>query len=132
MRTALTSTAAGIAVALIGVIALVAMFGAASTAEPAVKPETAAPSSTTTAAPATTTTRGEPLVVATPAPTPALEGLSESVASVLYASGYASNINPEELTGELPPAVLALLIDREVTLTIATEAETDEDQEVTP
>ena len=123
MRTALTSTAAGVAVMAIGVVALIAMFGGTAREEAA--PEAAvvapAPDSTTTA-PATTTTTG-PVVVAVPAPTPDLAGVGDAVSRVLYANGYATNTTPDELEGSLPPAVLALLIEREVTLTIATEAE---------
>lgn len=133
MRTALTSTAAGIAVAAIGVVALVAMFGSAPSAVPTAVP---APTTTAVEAPKTlppgTTAAEAPVVVAVPAPTPELAGVGSAVGRVLYANGYATNNEPEELAGELPPAVLALLIEREVTLAIATEAEDGENQEVTP
>ena len=123
MRTALTSTAAGVAVMSIGVAALVAMFGATTPEEPAPEPVVVAPAPTpTTTAPATTASPS-PVVVAVPAPTPDLAGVGDAVSRVLYANGYATNTAPEDLEGALPPAVLALLIEREVTLTIATEAE---------
>jgi len=133
MRSALTSTAAGLAVTAIGVIALVALFGASPGEEPSA--ESIAGSSTTvvtTTLPATTTTDAEPVVVAVAAPTPDLDGVGDAVARVLYGSGYATHTAPDELAGELPPAVLALLIERDVTLTIATEAEPSELQDETP
>ena len=129
MRTALTSTAAGVAVMAIGVVALIAMFGGAAREEPAPEPVVVAPApASTTTEPATTTTTG-PVVVAVPAPTPDLAGVGDAVSRVLYANGYATNTAPEELEGDLPPAVLALLIEREVTLTIATETESVDSQE---
>lgn len=133
MRTALTSTAAGIAVTAIGVVALIGMLGSASSAVP-----TAVPAPTTTVAeapttlPAGTTGPEAPVVVVVPAPTPELAGVGSAVGRVLYANGYATNNEPDELAGELPPAVLALLIEREVTLAIATEAKNGDNQEVTP
>ena len=111
----------------IGVVALIAMFGGTAHEEPAPEPVVVAPASTTTA-PATTTSTS-PVVVAVPAPTPDLAGVGDAVSRVLYANGYATNTAPEELEGALPPAVLALLIEREVTLTIATEAEPVDSQE---
>jgi len=133
MRAALTSTAAGLAVMAIGVVALVAMFGAAQGEEPAPEPVVVAPAPTsTTAATVTTTTATGPVVVAVPAPTPDLAGVGDAVTRVLYANGYATSTAPDELEGALPPAVLALLIEREVALTIATEADTIESKEVSP
>ena len=129
MRTALTSTAAGVAVMAIGVVALIAMFGGAAREEPAPEPVVVAPApASTTTEPATTTTTG-PVVVAVPAPTPDLAGVGDAVSRVLYANGYATNTTPEELEGALPPAVLALLIEREVTLAIATGAEASNAEE---
>jgi hypothetical protein len=133
VRAALTSTAAGIAVTAIGIIALVAMFGATSSAErTAVPPATTAATAVPTPPPSTTTTSAGPVEVAVPAPTPDLAGVGSAVGRVLYANGYATNNDPEELAGELPPAVLALLIEREVTLTIATEPVDAGNQEVAP
>lgn len=133
MRAALTSTAAGLAVMAIGVVSLVAMFGTAQGEESA--PESAvvapAPTSTTTAMVTTTTATG-PVVIAVPAPTPDLVGVGDAVSRVLYANGYATSTAPDELEGALPPAVLALLIEREVTLTIATETDSAESKEVSP
>ena len=127
MRAALTSTAAGLAVMSIGVVALVAMFGASANEESAPETVVVAPAPTSTTTTQATTTSAGPVVVAVPAPTPDLAGVGDAVSRVLYGSGYATNTAPDELEGALPPAVLALLIEREITLTIATEAESAED-----
>ena len=123
MRTALTSTAAGLAVMAIGVVSLIAMFGGSLSEAPAsdLVADLPAPTPTTTA-PAVTTS-GEPIVVTAPAPTPDLAGVGDAVTRVLYGNGYSISTNPDELEGVLPPAVLQLLIEREVTLTIATDSE---------
>lgn len=133
MRAAFTSTAAGLVVAAIGVVALVAMFGATSSAEPAaVPPTTTVAAEVSTTIPSTTTTSERTVVVAVPAATPELAGVGSAVGRVLYAKGYATNNNPDALVGELPPAVLALLIEREVTLAVATEADDTGIEEVAP
>jgi hypothetical protein len=132
MRSALTSTAAGLAVAAIGAVALIAVFGAPASDESASEPVVVAPAPPpTTTASATTTSTG-PVVVAVPSPAPDLGGVGEAVSRVLYGSGYATNTSPDQLEGALPPAVLALLIEREVTLTIATEADTAESELTSP
>ena len=124
MRSALTSTAAGIAVMATGVIALVAMFGASPSEDAISEPVVATPAPVVaTTMPATTTTTPEPVVVSVTTPTPDLAGVGDAVARVLYGSGYAKHTAPDELEGDLPPAVLELLIEREVTLTIATDDE---------
>ena len=133
MRAALTSTAAGFTVMAIGAFALVAMFGAAQGEESVPQPVVVAPAPTsTTAATVTTTTAAAPAVITIPAPAPGLAGIGDAVSRVLYGNGYATSTAPDELEGALPPAVLALLIEREVTLTIATEADTAESKEVSP
>ncbi len=133
MRTALTSTAAGLAVMAIGVVALVALLGASPGEEPVAEPIAGPPITTvTTTLPVTTTTAAEPVVVSVATPTPDLDGVGDAVARVLYGSGYAKHTAPNELAGELPPAVLELLIEREVTLTIATDVESTEPQDGTP
>ena len=133
MRAALTSTAAGLAVTAIGVFSLIAMFGAAQGEESAPEPVVVAPAPTsTTTTTATTTTSTDPVVIAVPAPTPELAGVGDAVSRVLYGNGYATSTGPDELEGALPPAVLALLIEREVTLTIATDPDTGESEEVSP
>lgn len=133
MRTALTSTAAGLAVMGIAVVALVAMLGASPGDEPSAEPIAGSPTSTvTTTLSATTATAAEPVVVSVVTPTPDLGGVGDAVARVLYGSGYAKHTTPDELGSELPPAVLALLIEREVALTIAAVAETAEPQDGTP
>jgi hypothetical protein len=133
MRAALTSTAAGLAVMAIGVFSLVAMFGAAQGEESAPDPVVVAPAPTsTTTTTATTTTTTGPVVIAVSAPTPELAGVGDAVSRVLYGNGYATSTSPDELDGVLPPAVLALLIEREVTLTIATETDIGESEEVSP
>jgi len=133
MRAALTSTAAGLAVMAIGVFSLIAMFGAAQGEESAPEPLVVAPApASTTTTTATTTTSTGPVVIAVPAPTPELAGVGDAVSRVLYGNGYATSTGPDELEGALPPAVLALLIDREVTLTIATDTGIDETEEGSP
>ncbi|MGB5431430.1 MAG: hypothetical protein WBN24_08920 [Acidimicrobiia bacterium] len=133
MRATLTSTAAGLAVMAIGVFALVAMFGAGQGEELAPEPVVVAPAPTsTTTATVTTTTSTDPVVITVPAPTPDLAGVGDAVSRVLYGNGYATSTAPDELEGALPPAVLALLIEREVTLTIATQADGAESAEVSP
>ena len=123
MRTALTSTAAGLAVMAIGVVALIAMFGGSPSEAPASDLVASLPTPTTTTTAPAVTTSGEPLVVAASAPTPDLAGVGAAVSRVLYGNGYAINANPDELEGVLPPAVVELLIERKVTLTIATDSE---------
>jgi hypothetical protein len=133
MRAALTSTAAGLTVLAIGVFSLIAMFGAAQGEESAPEPAIVAPAPTSTTTPtATTTTATGPVFIAVPAPTPELTGVGDAVSRVLYGSGYATSTSPDELEGALPPAVLALLIEREVTLAIATDTGTDKPDEISP
>ena len=133
MRTALTSTAAGLAVMATGVVALVAIFGAVPTEEAVPESVIATPAPLIpTTVPATTTTIPAPVVVSVTAPTPDLAGVGDAVARVLYGSGYARHTAPDELEGALPPAVLELLIEREVTLTIATDGESTEQQAEAP
>ena len=124
MRSALTSSAAGIAVMATGLVALMAILGASPSDDAVPVPVVATPAPlVTTTVPATTTTAAEPVVVSITTPTPELDGVGDAVARVLYGSGYAKHTAPDELEGDLPPAVLELLIEREVTLTIATEDE---------
>jgi len=124
MRSALTSTAAGVAVMAIGLVALMAILGASPSDDAVAEPVVATPAPlVATTVPATTTTSAEPVVVSITTPTPDLDGVGDAVARVLYGSGYAKHTAPDELEGDLPPAVLELLIEREVTLTIATENE---------
>jgi hypothetical protein len=133
VRAALTSTAAGLAVTAIGIVALVAMFGSSSSVAPtAVPPTPTAATAPPIATPSTTSTSEGPFVVAVPAPTPDLAGVGSAVGRVLYANGYATNNNPEKLAGDLPPSVVALLIEREVTLAVATEADGAGIEEVAP
>jgi hypothetical protein len=133
VRTALTSTAAGATVTAIGVVALIAMFGATSSTESTAAPATAAiVTETAPPPPPETTTTQAPDVVVVEVPTPDLAGVGSAVARVLYANGYVTDNDPEELAGDLPPAVLALLVERQATLTIAIEATDDENSEATP
>ena len=127
MRSALTSTAAGVAVMATGVVALVAMLGGSPSEDVVSESVVATPAPlVATTTPATTTTSAEPVVVSVATPTPDLAGVGDAVARVLYGSGYAKHTAPEELEGDLPPAVLELLIEREVTLTIATDDQSTE------
>lgn len=124
MRSALTSTAAGVAVMATGLVALMAILGASPSDDAMSEPVVATPAPlVATTVPLTTTTAAEPVVVSITTPTPDLDGVGDAVARVLYGSGYAKHTAPDELEGDLPPAVLDLLIEREVTLTIATEDE---------
>jgi hypothetical protein len=133
MRAGLTSTAAGLTVMAIGIVALVATLGPAVSERPAPEPLIVAPVPTsTTTATVTSTTPAEPVVVAVAAPTPEVAGVGDAVSQVLYANGYATSTPPDELDGALPPAVLALLIEREITLTIATESGAVASEEVSP
>lgn len=133
MRTALTSTAAGLAVMATGVVALVAMLGASPSEDAVAEPVVVTPASlVATAVPATSTTSAEPVVVSVTTPTPDLAGVGDAVARVLYGSGYAKHTVPDDLEADLPPAVLDLLIEREVTLTIATDGVPTEQPAETP
>jgi hypothetical protein len=123
MRSALTSTGAGIAVAAIGLVALAAVIGAAPSEDAAPAPVVATPAPLIADTVPERTTSVEPIAVSVAAPTPGLDGIGDAVARVLYGSGYATHTAQADLEADLPPAVLALLIDREVTLTIATEGE---------
>ena len=124
MRSALTSTAAGIVVMATGAVALMAILGASPGEPPVPDPAVATPAPLVAPEPPVTTTAAvEPIVVSVATPTPDLDGVGDAVARVLYGSGYAKHTAPDDLEGDLPPAVLELLIEREVTLTIATEDE---------
>ena len=129
MRSSLTSTAAGITVAVIGLVPLLWLMGS-SPAEPADEPapapvvESVAPKGPMM----TTTPPPKPTVVIVDSPTPDLSGVGESATLVLYAKGYAQNATPDDVGEDLPPAVLELLIERDTTLTVAV----DESSEDTP
>jgi len=127
MRSSLTSTAAGITVAVIGLVPLLWLMGSSST-EPA---EESAPTPVVeSVAPAdpmmTTTPPPEPTVVTVDSPTPGLPGVGEAATLVLYANGYAQNVAPEDVGEGLPPSVLELLIERDTTLTIAVDGSAEE------
>lgn len=133
MRSALTSTAAGIAVTATGLVALMTILGASPSDDAVPEPvgATPAPLIATTVL-VTTTHSAEPVVVSITTPTPDLDGVGDAVARLLYGSGYATHTASDELEGDLPPAVLELLIEREVTLTIATEGESPGQSAGTP
>jgi len=124
MRSSLTSTAAGVTVAVIGLVPLLwLMQSPPADEEPAPVPaiESVAPQ-----APMVTTPPPKPTVVTIDSPTPDLPGVGEAATRVLYANGYAQNVAPEDVGGGLPPAVLDLLIERGATLTVAVDDATGE------
>lgn len=118
MRSSLTSTAAGVTVAVIGLVPLLWLMGSAPAEQlpPAPAAESFAPE-----VPMMTTPPPEPTVVTIDSPTPALAGVGEAATRVLYANGYAQNVAPEDVGEGLPPAVLQLLIERNATLTVAVD-----------
>ena len=120
MKSSLTSTAAGIAVAAIGLLPLLWVMNASHVEQPAAaEPITVAvPAPTATV----TTTIPEPVIVTIEPTTPKLEGIGDAATRVLYANGYAQYTAPADLGDGLPPSVVQLLIDRGVTLTVAVEA----------
>lgn len=124
MRSSLTSTAAGITVAVIGFVPLLWLMGSSQAEEtpPAPVIESVAP----TGPMMTTTPPPKPTVVTVDSPTPGLPGVGEAATLVLYASGYAQNVAPEDVGEGLPPAVLELLIERDTTLTVAVDDSTEE------
>lgn len=125
MRSSLTSTAAGVTVAIIGIVPLLWLMGSSPTEDlspppaPVVEPAVSE-------GPMTTTPPPKPTVVVIDSPTPELPGVGEAATRVLYANGYAQNVAPEDVGNGLPPAVLELLIERDATLTIAVD-ETEEE-----
>ncbi len=113
--TGAASIVAAIVVTLAAIVPMLLLLPDAEDPLPA--PVAEATSSTTT-----TTTLPEPVEVVVP-PTPIeVEGLPESITRVLQASGYASEIGPD---GEqvLPDAVLQVLIENDVVLTVVEDAE---------
>ena len=129
MRSSLTSTAAGITVAVIGLVPLLWLMGS-SPAEPAdeLVPAPVAESVAPKGPMMTTTPPPKPTVVTVDSPTPDLPGVGEAATLVLYANGYAQNVAPDDVGEGLPPAVLEVLIERDTTLTVAV----DESSEETP
>jgi len=124
MRSSLTSTAAGITVAVIGLVPLLWLMGSSPAEEPLPAPviESVAPTDPMM----TTTPPPKPTVVTVDSPTPDLPGVGEAATRVLYANGYAQNVAPEDVGEGLPPAVLELLIERDATLTVAVDDSTEE------
>jgi hypothetical protein len=118
MRSSLTSTAAGVTVAVIGLVPLLWLMGSAPAEQ--VSPAPAA-ESLASEVPMMTTPPPEPTVVTIDSPTPDLAGVGEAATRVLYANGYAQNVAPEDVGEGLPPAVLQLLIERNATLTVAVD-----------
>ncbi len=118
MRSSLTSTAAGVAVAAIGLVPLIWLMGSAPAED---SPPVPTIESSNPEVPMMTTPPPKPTVVSIDSPTPDLAGVGEAATRVLYANGYAQHVAPEDLVEELPPAVLQLLIEREVTLTVAVD-----------
>lgn len=123
MRSSLTSTAAGVTVAVIGLVPLLWLMGSAPAEQ--VSPAPAA-ESLASEVPMMTTPPPEPTVVTIDSPTPDLAGVGEAATRVLYANGYAQNVTPEDVGEGLPPAVLDLLVERGTTLTVAVEDSAEE------
>ncbi len=114
-----TGAASIVAAIVVTLAAIVPMLLLLPDAEDPIPAPVAEPTSSTT------TTVPEPVEVVVP-PTPIeVEGLPESVTRVLQASGYASELGPD---GEqvLPDAVLQVLIDNDVVLTVVEDAEPTE------
>jgi len=113
MKLMLTSTAAGVAVAVIGLLPLLWVVKT-SHVEP---PLSADPIAAVAPAPTTTvtTTIPEPAVVTLAPETPDLEGIGDAATRVLYANGYAQYTAPTDLDDDVPDSVVRLLIDRGVT-----------------
>ena len=118
MRSSLTSTAAGLTVAVIGLVPLLWLMESTSVEEPPPVPVIEA---SVSQAPMVTTPPPKPTVVTIDSPTPGLPGVGEAATRVLYANGYALNVAPDDVGEGLPPAVLGLLIERGATLTVAVD-----------
>ncbi len=118
MRSSLTSTAAGVTVAVIGLVPLLWLTGSAPVED---APPAAAVEPTVPEVSMMTTRPPEPIVVTADSPTPDLAGVGEATTRVLYANGYAQHLAPEELGEGIPAAVLELLIERGATLTVAVD-----------
>jgi hypothetical protein len=118
MRSSLTSTAAGVAVAAIGLVPLIWLMGSTPAED---SPPVPTIESSNPEVPMMTTPPPKPTVVSIDSPTPDIAGVGEAATRILYANGYAQHVAPEDLVEELPPAVLQLLIEREVTLTVAVD-----------
>jgi len=125
MRSSLTSTAAGVTVAIIGIVPLLWLMGSSS-AEDLPPPPAPVVEPAVSEGPMTTTPPPKPTVVVIDSPTPELPGVGEAATRVLYANGYAQNVAPEDVGKGLPPAVLELLIERDATLTIAVDEAAEE------
>jgi len=123
MRSSLTSTAAGLTVAVIGLVPLLWLMESTSVEEPPPAPVIEANASQ---APMVTTPPPKPTVVTIDSPTPDLPGVGEAATRVLYANGYAQSVAPDDVGEGLPPAVLDLLIERGATLTVAVDGSTED------
>ena len=122
MKSSLTSTIAGGAVAILGLLPLLWMMGSTDEQSiPAAALVAVAATTTTTV----TTTVPEPVIVTIEPTTPDLEGVGDAATRVLYANGYARYTAPTDLEDDLPASVVRLLIERGVTLTVAVDAETE-------
>jgi len=114
----MTSVAAGVTVAVIGVLPVIWMLGLEPTQE-TVEPALVLEDPTTTVGVATVTT--EPTVVTVTIPTPQIVGIGEATTRVLHARGFSEHMTTDEAAGSIPPEVFRLLAERGVTLTIATD-----------
>ncbi|MEA3511350.1 MAG: hypothetical protein U9R51_07950 [Actinomycetota bacterium] len=123
MRSSVTSTVAGLTVAVIGLVPLLWLMESTSVEEtpPAPLIEATAPQ-----APMVTTPPPKPTVVTIDSPTPGLPGVGEAATRVLYANGYAQSVAPDDVGEGVPPAVLDLLIERGATLTVAVDGSTED------
>ena len=113
-----TSIAAGVTVAVIGVLPVLWMLGLEPTEETIEPPLVLEEPTTTVAAPTTTI---EPTVVTVTVPTPQIAGIGDATTRVLHARGFSEHMTTDEVAGAIPPTVFRLLAERGVTLAIATD-----------
>jgi len=117
------SVVAAIAVTALGALPLLGLFGEAD-GEPQAVTSIAIDSSPVLAeVNVAKPSPVEPEVITVTEPAPEITELSPAVVGVLHARGFAESAPGAELESELPPSVVNLLIERDVVLTIATEAE---------
>ncbi len=110
-----SSFASLLAAAVVAITGLIpVMWLLTSPAERSVVEEDAVVATTATAPPVT--------VVVEPVPQLDVDDLDPAVVRVLQAHGYAELADRQELGVELPPAVVRLLIERNVVLTVVEEA----------
>ncbi len=111
-RSGFTSVAAGILVALTGLLPMMWLIADRQPEPPTLDPTVAV------AAPASPATTRVVEVTATEPPL-AVADLPPEIVRVLQANGYATRLTPDDPAAALPPRVLRVLIDHGVVLTVA-------------